>query len=95
MVDWDLAITTGTWLVRPGPRHLPRRRPRSVADLRRYAEQAQGHVRDYTGLVADTDGPRSPSSTGRRGSGPTPRDSAPSSNRSSTSCRSAARARLP
>jgi coenzyme F420 biosynthesis associated uncharacterized protein len=42
--------------VRPGP-VIPRAEAKAaVADLRRYAEQAQGHVRDYTGLVADTDG---------------------------------------
>ncbi len=56
MVDWDLAVTTGTWLVRPGPVISREDARTAVADLRRYAEQAQGHVRDYTGLVADTDG---------------------------------------
>jgi len=56
MVDWDLAVTTGTRLVRPGPT-IPRSEARAaVADLRRYAQQAQGHVRGYTGLVAPTDG---------------------------------------
>jgi coenzyme F420 biosynthesis associated uncharacterized protein len=56
MVDWDLAVTTGTRLVRPGP-VIPRAEARAaVADLHRFAEQAQGHVRDYTGLHADTDG---------------------------------------
>ena len=56
MVDWDLAVTTGTFLVRPGPVISRQEARDAVADLRRYAEQAQGHVRDYTGLVADTDG---------------------------------------
>ncbi|MDT7570859.1 MAG: hypothetical protein QOE05_1033, partial [Actinomycetota bacterium] len=56
MVDWDLAVTTGTWLVRPGPVISRPAARAAVEDLRRYAEQAQGHVRDYTGLVADTDG---------------------------------------
>jgi len=56
MVDWDLAVTTGTWLVRPGPVITRPEAAAAVADLRRYAEQAQGHVRDYTGLVAETDG---------------------------------------
>ncbi len=56
MVDWDLAVTTGTWLVRPGPAISRPAARAAVADLRHYAEQAQGHVRDYTGLVADTDG---------------------------------------
>jgi coenzyme F420 biosynthesis associated uncharacterized protein len=53
MVDWDLAVSTGTRLVRPGPSATPSEAREAVADLRRYAEVAQAHVRDYTGLVAD------------------------------------------
>ena len=56
MVDWDLAVTTGTWLVRPGPVVSRAEAKAAVADLRRFAEQAQRHVRDYTGMVAPTDG---------------------------------------
>ena len=52
MVDWDLAVTTATRLVRPGPSVSPEEARSAVADLRRYAEQAERHVRDYTGLEA-------------------------------------------
>jgi coenzyme F420 biosynthesis associated uncharacterized protein len=56
MVDWDLAVSTGKRLVRPGP-VIPRAEARAaVADLRRFAGNAQDHVRDFTGLTADTDG---------------------------------------
>jgi coenzyme F420 biosynthesis associated uncharacterized protein len=53
MVDWDLAVTTGTRLVRPGPQVSADEARAAVDDLRRFAVQAQGHVRDYTGLEAD------------------------------------------
>ncbi len=56
MVDWDLAVTTGTRLVRPGPVVSAEEAAAAVADLRRYAEEAQEHVRSYTGLVAQTTG---------------------------------------
>jgi coenzyme F420 biosynthesis associated uncharacterized protein len=56
MVDWDLAVTTATRLVRPGPAVSREEAQSAVADLRRYAEQAQGHVREFTGLHAPTDG---------------------------------------
>ncbi len=56
MVDWDLAVTTGTRLVRPGPTVSREEAHAAVADLRRYAVEAQGHVRRYTHLVAETDG---------------------------------------
>ncbi|HSR22462.1 MAG TPA: zinc-dependent metalloprotease [Candidatus Eisenbacteria bacterium] len=52
MVDWDLAVTTATRLVRPGPMVSREEARAAVSDLRRYADQAQRHVQDYTGLVA-------------------------------------------
>ena len=52
MVDWDLAVATGTRLVRPGPQ-IPRSEAHAVvAELRRSATVAQDHVRAYTGLHA-------------------------------------------
>jgi coenzyme F420 biosynthesis associated uncharacterized protein len=57
MVDWDLAVATGSRLVRPGPAVSREEAQRVVAGLRRFAEQAQGHVREVTGLVAHTEGP--------------------------------------
>jgi coenzyme F420 biosynthesis associated uncharacterized protein len=56
MVDWDLAVTTGTRLVRPGPVVSREEARAAVSDLHRFAEQAQAHVRNYTGLVAPSDG---------------------------------------
>ena len=55
LIDWDLAVATGTRLVRPGPRVSREEAAQAVAELRRCAGQAQAHVRGYTGLVADTD----------------------------------------
>jgi coenzyme F420 biosynthesis associated uncharacterized protein len=56
MVDWDLAVATGMRLVRPGPRVSADEAAAAVGDLRRYAEQAQGHVASYTGLSAPSNG---------------------------------------
>jgi coenzyme F420 biosynthesis associated uncharacterized protein len=56
LVDWDLAVATGVRLVRPGPPVTPEQAREVVADLRLHAVAAQRHVRDYTGLVAPTDG---------------------------------------
>jgi len=55
MVDWDLAVTTGTRLVRPGPQVAPEVARQAVADLKTYAAQANGHVATFTGLHAPTD----------------------------------------
>lgn len=55
MVDWNLAVTTGTRLVRPGPQVSPDVARQAVADLKTYAAQAHGHVADFTGLDAPTD----------------------------------------
>jgi coenzyme F420 biosynthesis associated uncharacterized protein len=54
MVDWDLAVATGTRLVRPGPPVSRAQAGQVVADLRRYAIEAQHHVRAVTGLEAET-----------------------------------------
>ena len=52
LVDWDLAIATGTRLVRPGPRVSPVQARSVVEQLRAFAVEARGHVRAYTGLDA-------------------------------------------
>ncbi|MPZ61330.1 MAG: coenzyme F420 biosynthesis-associated protein [Propionibacteriales bacterium] len=54
MVDWDLAVATGQRLVRPGP-VVGREEAREIVDeLRAGAKESEGHVREYTGLHADT-----------------------------------------
>ncbi len=50
MVDWDLAVTTAGALAKGGPRVTATEAGDVVADLRRLADLAEGHVRDYTGL---------------------------------------------
>ena len=55
LIDWDLAVATGVRLVRPGPQVSPDEARAVVAQLRRFAVEAQGHVRDYTRLVAEGD----------------------------------------
>lgn len=55
MVDWDLAVTTGTRLVRPGPQVTPSEARQAVADLKSYAAAAHGHVAGFSGLDAPTD----------------------------------------
>ncbi|SDS23195.1 zinc-dependent metalloprotease [Actinopolymorpha singaporensis] len=52
MVDWDLALTTARRLLRPGPDVSVDEARRVVADLREFAQQAEGHVRAFTGLRA-------------------------------------------
>ena len=56
MVDWDFAVATGIRLVRPGPQVDPVTARAAVADLRRYAGVAHGHVATFTGLDAPTEG---------------------------------------
>jgi len=56
MVDWDLAVSTGKRLVRPGPEVSATEAREVVAALRGYAVRAHEHVRDYTGLDAPTEG---------------------------------------
>lgn len=56
MVDWDLAVATGTRLVKSGPQVSAAEAREVVAQLRDYAAQAHEHVAGYTGMVAATEG---------------------------------------
>jgi coenzyme F420 biosynthesis associated uncharacterized protein len=56
MVDWDLAVTTGRRLVRPGPAVSAAEAREAVAQLRAFAAEAHGHVASFTRLDAPTDG---------------------------------------
>jgi coenzyme F420 biosynthesis associated uncharacterized protein len=51
-VDWDLAAATAGALGKTGPRVTREEAGDVVADLRRLAEDAAGHVESYTGLRA-------------------------------------------
>ncbi|MFZ5850077.1 MAG: zinc-dependent metalloprotease [Actinomycetota bacterium] len=53
VIDWNLAAATATRLVRPGPEVSRREAHQVVAALHELARAAAGHVRGYTGLVAD------------------------------------------
>jgi coenzyme F420 biosynthesis associated uncharacterized protein len=54
LIDWDLAVTSAKRLMRPGP-EVSRDDARSaVAELRRCAAEAEGHVRGYTRLSAES-----------------------------------------
>jgi len=52
LVDWELASRTGVRLARPGPEVSAAEARVAVADLRRCAVEARGHVRACTGLDA-------------------------------------------
>jgi coenzyme F420 biosynthesis associated uncharacterized protein len=52
VIDWELAIATANRLVKPGPQVRPEEAAGVVSDLRKYAAEAVGHVRDVTNLVA-------------------------------------------
>ena len=54
LVDWELAASTATRLVRPGPQIPPAEARAAVEQLRAYAVEARGHVRAFTGLDAPT-----------------------------------------
>lgn len=54
MVDWDLAASLGRRMVRPGPQFSRDQADDVVADLRRLAAEAEGHVVGYTGMVPRT-----------------------------------------
>lgn len=56
MVDWDLAVTTGRRLVRPGPQVTAAEARAAVTQLRAFATEAYGHVASYTGLQAPPSG---------------------------------------
>ncbi|GAA0379727.1 zinc-dependent metalloprotease [Microbispora corallina] len=48
VIDWDLAVTTGVRLVRPGPQVSREEARQAVAELRRLSRDAEGHVREFT-----------------------------------------------
>ncbi|SEG27707.1 putative hydrolase/uncharacterized protein, coenzyme F420 biosynthesis associated [Thermomonospora echinospora] len=52
MIDWNVAVQTGTRLVRPGPQISQEEAYEVVDELRRLARLAEGHVRDFTGIEA-------------------------------------------
>ncbi len=52
MVDWSVALTTATKLVKPGPEISREGAAAVVAELRAAAERAEAYVTDVTGLVA-------------------------------------------
>ncbi|UUV36272.1 zinc-dependent metalloprotease [Amycolatopsis roodepoortensis] len=53
MVDWSLAASTGALLVRGGPAVDREEAEEAVADLRDLTGEAEGHVRELTGLGLD------------------------------------------
>ncbi|MFF0578846.1 zinc-dependent metalloprotease [Streptosporangium saharense] len=54
VIDWDLAVATGTRLVRPGPQVSREEARRAVADLRQLSRVAEGHVREFTRIDTET-----------------------------------------
>ncbi len=50
VIDWDLAVATGTRLVRPGPQVSRQEAREAVEQLRRLSRDAEGHVREFTRL---------------------------------------------
>jgi coenzyme F420 biosynthesis associated uncharacterized protein len=54
VIDWDLAVTTGTRLVRPGPQVSREEARQAVADLRRLSREAEGHVREFAKMNGGT-----------------------------------------
>src|SRR5262245_26855823 len=54
MVDWDLAVITAKRLMKPGPDVTRDEARRVVSELRRVATESEEHVRDYTGLHAES-----------------------------------------
>lgn len=54
MVDWDLAVATAKRLMQPSPQVSRDEAQQTVEDLRKAASVAEGHVRAYTGLHAES-----------------------------------------
>lgn len=54
LVDWDLAVATAKRLMRPSPDVSRAEARQTVDELRRYAAEAEQHVRTYTGLHAES-----------------------------------------
>ncbi|MET7639676.1 zinc-dependent metalloprotease [Streptomyces sp. NPDC005438] len=50
MVDWNLAVSTATRLMRPGPEVTREQAREVVAELRRHARVSEEHVRAFTGM---------------------------------------------
>ncbi len=50
MVDWGLAVSTATRLVRSGPEVSRDEARAAVAELRRHAASSEQHVREFTGM---------------------------------------------
>ncbi|GAA1292960.1 hypothetical protein Psi02_50750 [Planotetraspora silvatica] len=50
VIDWDLAVATGVRLVRPGPQVTREEAKQAVLDLRTLSREAEGHVREFTGI---------------------------------------------
>ena len=51
-LDWDVAVTTATRLIKPGPQVPRAEAERVVRTLREFSVRAETHVRDVTGLGA-------------------------------------------
>ena len=54
LIDWDVARGTARFLVSGGPAISRDEAFLAVDELRRFAAESQGHVREFTGLVAPT-----------------------------------------
>lgn len=55
MIDWNVAVQTGSRLVRPGPQ-IPQDEAREVVrQLRELSKLAEGHVREFTGMHGPVD----------------------------------------
>src|SRR4051795_11390423 len=52
MVDWQLATGVARKLLRPGPAVSRAEANQVVAELRQFAAESEGHVREFTGLQA-------------------------------------------
>ncbi|MFC5754618.1 zinc-dependent metalloprotease [Actinomadura rugatobispora] len=55
MIDWHVAVQTGTRLLRPGPQVGHDEAREVVEQLRELSRLAQGHVREFTGMSAEED----------------------------------------
>lgn len=55
MIDWNVAVQTGTRLVRPGPQVSQDEAREVVDELRELSRIAQGHVRAFTGMHGESD----------------------------------------
>ncbi|SDH80156.1 putative hydrolase/uncharacterized protein, coenzyme F420 biosynthesis associated [Sinosporangium album] len=53
VIDWDLAVATGTRLVRPGPQVSREEARQAVVELRRLSREAEGYVREFTRIEAE------------------------------------------